>query len=69
METFGRAGGGNAMNLAQQGNTEVMIFFTFSNFKNMGIDVNFLRLVSNLVILLTLDRSVCTIGQSRDCGQ
>lgn len=37
METFGRAGGGNAMNLAQLGNTEVMIFFTFSNFKNIGM--------------------------------
>lgn len=35
METFGRAGGGNAMNLAQQENTEVMIFFIFSNFKNI----------------------------------
>ena len=35
METFGRAGGGNAMNLAQQGNTEVIIFFRFSNFKNI----------------------------------
>lgn len=38
MKTFGRAGGGgNAMNPAQQGNTEVMIFFTFSNFKNIGM--------------------------------
>lgn len=35
METFGRAGGGNAMNLAEQENTEVMIFFTFGNYKNI----------------------------------
>jgi hypothetical protein len=28
METFGQAGGGDAVNLAQQGNTEVMVFFS-----------------------------------------
>lgn len=34
VETFGQAGGSDAANLAQQGNTEVMVFFTFSNIKN-----------------------------------